>query len=52
MDFMSYGDIDPVEAWKEINWRVISHNHKDFETAISDKCPLCVIEAALYGGLR
>ncbi len=41
-------DSESMEYFKEINWRMIQHNHAGIMHF--DTCGLCVIEQALYGG--
>lgn len=41
-------DNESMEYFKEINWRMIRHNHDGIMHF--DTCGLCVIEQALYGG--
>ncbi len=41
-------DNESMEYFKEINWRMIQHNHDGIMHF--DTCGLCVIEQALYGG--
>lgn len=41
-------DSETEELWKQVNWRIMPHSHKDI--LYHDTCSLCVIEQALYGG--
>lgn len=40
-------DQEAQGLWKEFNWRIMGHNHSTMYSP--DKCPLCVIEDALWG---
>lgn len=43
-------DNEMLESWLQVNWRIVKHNHTD--VLHHDTCGLCVLEWALYGGLR